>query len=49
MCIRDRLKGEKLRQHRQKIQMVFQDPSAAFNPKMKVMDIICEPLLNRCV
>ena len=46
MCIRDRLKGEKLRQHRQKIQMVFQDPSAAFNPKMKVMDIICEPLLN---
>ena len=26
--------------------MVFQDPSAAFNPKMKVMDIICEPLLN---
>lgn len=41
-----KLKGEKLRQHRQKIQMVFQDPSAAFNPKMKVMDIICEPLLN---
>ena len=41
-----KLKGEKLRQHRQNIQMVFQDPSAAFNPKMKVMDIICEPLLN---
>ncbi len=41
-----KLKGEKLRQHRQKIQMVFQDPAAAFSPKMKVMDIICEPLLN---
>lgn len=40
------LKGEALRQHRQKIQMVFQDPAAAFNPKMRIMDIICEPLLN---
>lgn len=40
------LKGEALRQHRRHIQMVFQDPAAAFNPKMKVMDIICEPLLN---
>ena len=26
--------------------MVFQDPTAAFNPKMKIGDIICEPLLN---
>ncbi|HIV25985.1 MAG TPA: ABC transporter ATP-binding protein [Candidatus Scatomonas pullistercoris] len=41
-----KLKGEKLRQHRQNIQMVFQDPSEAFNPKMKIMDIVCEPLLN---
>ncbi len=41
-----KLKGEKLRQNRQHIQMVFQDPSAAFNPKMKIRDIICEPLLN---
>ncbi|MGI6007651.1 MAG: oligopeptide/dipeptide ABC transporter ATP-binding protein [Ruminococcus sp.] len=41
-----KLKGEKLRQHRQHIQMVFQDPMAAFSPKMKIMDIICEPLLN---
>ena len=41
-----KLKGEKLRQNRRHIQMVFQDPSTAFNPKMKVKDIICEPLLN---
>ncbi len=40
------LKGEELRQNRKKIQMVFQDPTAAFNPKMKVKDIVCEPLLN---
>lgn len=41
-----KLKGEELRQHRRNIQMVFQDPTTAFNPKMKVKDIICEPLLN---
>ncbi len=41
-----KLKGEELRNHRQHIQMVFQDPAAAFNPKMRIMDIICEPLLN---
>ncbi|MBQ9437498.1 MAG: ABC transporter ATP-binding protein [Lachnospiraceae bacterium] len=41
-----KLKGEELRQHRRHIQMVFQDPSLAFNPKMKIKDIICEPLLN---
>ena len=40
------LRGEALRQHRQKVQMVFQDPAAAFSPKMRVMDIVCEPLLN---
>ena len=26
--------------------MVFQDPGASFNPKMRVRDIVCEPLLN---
>ena len=40
------LKGEELRRHRKHIQMVFQDPSTAFNPKMRVRDIICEPLKN---
>lgn len=41
-----KLKGEELRQNRQHIQMVFQDPTASFNPKMKIRDIICEPLMN---
>lgn len=40
------LSGEAARQSRSKLQMVFQDPSSSFNPKMKVKDIICEPLLN---
>jgi len=41
-----KMKGEELRQVRQHIQMVFQDPTGSMNPKMKVRDIICEPLLN---
>lgn len=41
-----KLRGEELRQTRQYIQMVFQDPGASFNPKMRIRDIICEPLLN---
>ena len=41
-----RMKGEELRRNHQYIQMVFQDPSASFNPKMKIRDIICEPLMN---
>ena len=41
-----KLKGRALWEERQHIQMVFQDPSTSFNPKMRVRDIICEPLLN---
>ena len=41
-----KLKGEAKRQNCRNIQMVFQDPTAAFDPKMKIADIICEPLLN---
>jgi peptide/nickel transport system ATP-binding protein len=40
------LTGERMRQSRRHIQMVFQDPAQAFNPKMKIKDILCEPLRN---
>lgn len=40
------LKGEELRQNRRKLQMVFQGHSESFNPRMKIVDIVSEPLLN---
>ena len=40
------LRGEDARNMRRSIQMVFQDPTTSFNPKMKIKDIICEPLRN---
>ena len=39
-----KLSDKEKRQNYRHIQMVFQDPATAFNPKMKVKDIICEPL-----
>ena len=33
-------------ENRQNLQMVFQDPMASFNPKMKIRDILTEPLMN---
>ncbi|MBN1922504.1 MAG: dipeptide ABC transporter ATP-binding protein [Anaerolineae bacterium] len=38
------LKGESLRQVRQKMQMIFQDPYASLNPRMSVLKIVGEPL-----
>jgi peptide/nickel transport system ATP-binding protein len=38
------LKGERLRTLRQKMQMIFQDPYASFNPRMKIGDAVGHPL-----
>jgi oligopeptide transport system ATP-binding protein len=40
------LHGEKLRQQRKQLQMIFQDPYASLDPRMTVGDIIAEPLVN---
>jgi peptide/nickel transport system ATP-binding protein len=39
------LSGKELRQHRRRLQMVFQDPISSLNPRRPVADIIAEPLV----
>lgn len=38
------LSGEALRRYRQKMQMIFQDPMSSLNPRLRVEDILTEPL-----
>lgn len=38
------LGGEELRRQRQQMQMIFQDPFASLNPRMRVGEIVGEPL-----
>ena len=41
----DCLQGEELKSYRRSVQPVFQDPSSSLSPRMKVSDIISEPLV----
>jgi oligopeptide transport system ATP-binding protein len=38
------MKGSELRQLRREMQIIFQDPYASLNPRLKVVDIVGEPL-----
>ncbi len=42
----DTLPAGKLRPVRQRIQVVFQDPFSSLNPRMRVRDILAEPMTN---
>ena len=39
------MKGKQLRQLRNKIQMIFQDPISSLNPRRRIKDIVAEPLV----
>jgi peptide/nickel transport system ATP-binding protein len=42
----DRLSRREMRPYRRQLQVVFQDPYSSLNPRLRVRDIIGEPLLN---
>ena len=39
-------RGRKLKAYRKAVQAVFQDPYSSLNPRMRVIDIVAEPLRN---
>jgi peptide/nickel transport system ATP-binding protein len=42
----DNMRAGRLRAIRKRVQVVFQDPFSSLNPRMRVRDIIAEPLIN---
>jgi oligopeptide/dipeptide ABC transporter ATP-binding protein len=42
----DRLTRQQMRPWRRQLQVVFQDPYSSLNPRLKIRDIIGEPLIN---
>ncbi|MDR3538935.1 MAG: ATP-binding cassette domain-containing protein, partial [Acetobacteraceae bacterium] len=42
----DNMSPARLRPMRRRMQVVFQDPFSSLNPRMKVRDILAEPLMN---
>ncbi len=42
----DNMRASQLRPMRQRVQVVFQDPFSSLNPRMKVRDILAEPMTN---
>ena len=40
------LRGEKLREYRRNVQMIFQDPANVFSPRMKIGTFLMEPWIH---